>query len=172
MRYRELLPLPIVAAAAIASGSRNAGGWSIGATLVIIGLALRLAASASLARDRGRLATWGAYAWVRHPHDLGTALAWAGVAVAAGVVALLPGIVALLALLYGLAARTEDRALAARFGEDWTRWRRRTPAWIPRKPVAALAAGVDGAAAWSSERAALAGFVALLVVVALGSFVR
>lgn len=171
-RNRALVPLPLVAWAALAGGSRGATGWTIGAALVLAGLALRLAASAALARERGRLATWGAYAWLRHPHDLGTAAAWLGLAVAAGVGALLPGLVVALVLLFGLSARAEDRALEARFGEDWARWRRRTPAWIPRQPVAALAAGVNGAAAWSAERSALAGFAALLVAVALGTFAR
>ena len=172
VRHRALLPLPMVAWAALAVGSRGVASWAFGAAMVIAGLALRLAASAALARDRGRLATWGAYAWLRHPHDLGTAAAWIGLSAAAGAGAALPGIVVVLALLFGIASRTEERALGARFGDDWARWARRTPAWMPRKPVAMLTARGDRSAAWSTERAALAGFATLLVVVALGTFVR
>lgn len=171
-RHHALLPLPLVIAAVLLAGARSLTGWAIGAALVAAGIALRLAARAALGRDRARLVTWGAYAWLRHPHDLGTALAWIGLAVAAGVTALLPMLVATLAVLFGLAARAEEGELEARFGEDYARWRRRTPAWIPRRPVATLAAAMDGAAAWSAERGALAGFATLLVAVTLGTLAR
>lgn len=170
-RLRSLLPAPFVVAIALSSESPGALAACAAALLVVAGIALRLAASAAVARD-GRLVTWGVRSWMRHPHELGTILAWAGVALAAGATTELPAFLLGLACLHLLAARTEERALAARHGEAFARWRRRTPAWLPRRPVVALTRPPDGAAALSAERGALAGFAALLLVATLGTLAR
>ena len=170
-RHRSLVPLPFVLAIALVSEAPGALAAGAGALLVLAGLALRLAASAAVVPDR-RLATSGVHAWLRRPHDLGTILAWAGIALAAGASTALPALVLGLALLHLFAARSEERALAARHGDRFARWRRRTPAWIPRRPVASLARAADGAAALRAERGALAGFAALLLVASLGALAR
>lgn len=171
VRHRSLLPLPFVIAIALVAESPGALAAGGGASLVAAGLALRLAASAAAGRD-GRLVTWGAYAWLRHPHELGTILAWTGIALSAGATSELPALVLGLAAVHLIAARKEEQVLAARHGEEFARWRRRTPGWVPRRPVVALARTTHGATALDAERAALAGFTALLLVASLEAMAR
>jgi protein-S-isoprenylcysteine O-methyltransferase Ste14 len=78
------------------------------------------------------LVTTGPYAYTRNPMALGTILMYLGVAVWIGslmatlIVALLGG------LLLSYIKRAEEPTLAARFGDAYRAYRRRTPFLIPR----------------------------------------
>jgi protein-S-isoprenylcysteine O-methyltransferase Ste14 len=83
-----------------------------------------------------RLVTTGPYAVVRHPIYLGIIDFLIGSALFRNDVALL--VVALLFVLFFMAQlRVEERLFSAHFGEEWERYRARTPAlfpWRPKRP--------------------------------------
>jgi len=76
----------------------------------------------------------GPFRYCRNPMTLGTILAYSGIAIWAGT---LSGLV--FALLFGAALlvylkTVEEKELAARFGEDYLAYKRKTPFLIPRLP--------------------------------------
>jgi protein-S-isoprenylcysteine O-methyltransferase Ste14 len=111
-----------------------------GAALAVLGAALHVVARARLGaswatqvtpRADARLVADGPYAVVRHPLyvglfalGLGTLLAHPSLATACGAIGLAGGI--------GLKIRSEERALAAAFGERWAAYRSRVPCLVPR----------------------------------------
>lgn len=103
----------------------------IGAVLLLVGLILAGASSrARLLAGRGRLATSGAYARLRHPLYLGLSLVLAGSLLrapsAAGAMA------AVLAMAHYVWLGTlEERDSARTFGAAWTDYRSRTRAALP-----------------------------------------
>jgi protein-S-isoprenylcysteine O-methyltransferase Ste14 len=113
--------------------------WA-GIALVAAGLALRIHAMGVLGsrfsplvaiQREHALETRGPYARVRHPGYLGALLACTGGAVAFGSAAALP--LAGLMLAAQLArVRAEEALLAARFGDEWRAYVRRTGALLPR----------------------------------------
>ncbi len=131
-------PIPLVLAAparlaALASGSVLLFGglalylWGLRALGSMFGSASGLAAR--LYEDH-RLVVTGPYAWIRHPMYLGVMAAFFG-----GLLLYRTWALALYApLMLGLVirARREEEALVAEFGDEWQRYRRRVPAWIPR----------------------------------------
>jgi protein-S-isoprenylcysteine O-methyltransferase Ste14 len=83
------------------------------------------------AQRAGGLATGGAYAYLRHPQYLafvlilfGFLLQWPTLLT----VLMFP----VLAYMYARLARREEREIAARFGDEYLRYARRTPAYFPR----------------------------------------
>ena len=80
-----------------------------------------------------RLATTGAYAWVRHPQYDGLLLVMIGFLLqwpTIPTVLMFP----ILVFVYTRLARAEEREVAARFGEDWREYAEHTPAFVPRRP--------------------------------------
>ncbi len=143
-----LFVLPIAAAPLAAWGERlglaplpggEARGWA-GVALVAFGLAVRIAAMARLGSrfdptvailPGHALETGGLYARVRHPGYAGAWLAALGAALAFGSALGLPA-VALMAAALAARVRSEERTLAAHFGEAWRVYRQRTGAFWPR----------------------------------------
>ena len=83
------------------------------------------------ARRRGRLATRGPYALVRHPQYV------AFVVVMAGFLLQWPTLLTLamfpvLVAMYGRLARKEEAEIAAQFGEEYRTYALRTPRYLPR----------------------------------------
>ena len=79
-----------------------------------------------------RLATTGAYAWVRHPQYDGLLLVMIGFLLqwpTIPTVIMFP----ILVLVYTRLARSEEREVAARFGEEWREYAERTPGFVPRR---------------------------------------
>jgi protein-S-isoprenylcysteine O-methyltransferase Ste14 len=74
------------------------------------------------------LMTGGPYAFSRHPMYAGELALWLGWAVLYGSMPVLIGF-AFLAALVGLLAPREERALEARFGEAYRRYKARVPRW-------------------------------------------
>jgi protein-S-isoprenylcysteine O-methyltransferase Ste14 len=103
-----------------------------GALLALPGLLLRAAASGHILKDR-ILAVAGPYASLRHPLYLGSFLTGAGMVVAGGRWILVPVYVGLFVWLYGRTIRAEEEELALRFGEEYGEYRRRVPAFLPRR---------------------------------------
>ena len=84
-----------------------------------------------VAQRDGRLATEGAYAWIRHPQYLGFIL------VMFGFLLQWPTLLTLLmfpvlVIMYVRLARAEERDAIATFGADYETYKRRVPGFIPR----------------------------------------
>ena len=151
--HRRWIPLTFLAPALLVPATRAPLMLAAGAGLVAAGTAATLAASAVdqggvlASRQPQQLATTGLFAWTRNPRALAALLAWAGLALLTG----LPWVVAMALIAWGtthaLVVRHEEAALEAAHGEAWERYRRRVPRWLPRRPVAALAARPDWPAA-------------------------
>ena len=97
---------------------------------IICGLCLRTWAAGTI-RKWKQLATTGPYAWMRHPLYLGSAL------ILIGCCALMHGPIfalalAPLAIIYWLAIRQEERAVARLYGSQWVEYSRRVPMLFPR----------------------------------------
>ena len=75
------------------------------------------------------LMTGGPYAFSRHPMYIGELALWLGWAVLYGSLLVLAGFVALCVVVSILAPR-EDRALEAKFGEEYRRYRAQVPRWL------------------------------------------
>jgi protein-S-isoprenylcysteine O-methyltransferase Ste14 len=117
----------------------NTLSW-LGVAAVAAGLALRIRAMAALGprfsplvaiQREHALERTGPYAWVRHPGYLGALLACAGGSVAFGSAAALPLVLVMFAAQLAR-VRAEETLLAARFGEEWRAYARRTGALLPR----------------------------------------
>ena len=75
------------------------------------------------------LVTRGPYAYSRHPMYLAELGLWAGWAILYGSILVLAGFVVLCVVVSMLAPR-EERALEAKFGEAYRRYRARVPRWV------------------------------------------
>jgi protein-S-isoprenylcysteine O-methyltransferase Ste14 len=83
------------------------------------------------ARKNG-LATTGPYARVRHPQYDGFLLVMIGFLLQWPTIPTLV-MFPILVYVYGRLARSEEREVAARFGEDWQRYAQAVPAFVPRR---------------------------------------
>ncbi|MDF2691959.1 MAG: Protein-S-isoprenylcysteine O-methyltransferase [Labilithrix sp.] len=132
------ITLLVIGWLAIGSGP-TPGTWSwLGAGCGAIGIALRLRAIADLGTDFSsaiepgqRLVAVGIYARVRHPSEVGLLLLGAGLAGLGGSrgATALAAAVLLPASIVRIAR--EERALSARFGERYTRYREAVHAVVP-----------------------------------------
>jgi protein-S-isoprenylcysteine O-methyltransferase Ste14 len=123
----------------LATAQPGWGAWP-GAALVVAGGAMRRAAigrlggrftdPVALTPDH-RLVTSGVYRWMRHPSELGTLCLACGAVLSLGSPVALAPLAALIALV-GVRVRQEDRLLAGRFGDRWSRWASHTAAFWPR----------------------------------------
>lgn len=82
----------------------------------------------------GKLVTYGAFSFVRHPTYLAHTLMFTGVflftgVVSVAVVALLDFVVVMLVII-----PLEERELASRFGEEYKRYKKNVPRFFPRVP--------------------------------------
>ncbi|MFF6833315.1 methyltransferase family protein [Streptomyces sp. NPDC012438] len=103
---------------------------AIGAGFWLIAAAWKILHEAA---QHEKLATTGPYRWVRHPqYDgfllimIGFLLQWPTLPTAI----MFP----VLVYVYARLARSEEREIAARFGEEWTAYAARTPRFWPRRP--------------------------------------
>jgi protein-S-isoprenylcysteine O-methyltransferase Ste14 len=77
------------------------------------------------------LATTGAYGWVRHPQYDGLLLVMIGFLLQWPTIPTLI-MFPILALIYTRLARSEEREVAARFGDTWAAYAAHTPGFVPR----------------------------------------
>jgi len=102
--------------------------------LVVPGLLLRAVSAGYIEKDRV-LTVVGPYAYLRHPLYLGSFLVGLGLCLAGGIGWFLPVYLICFVLLYGRTIRIEDRDLAENFGETYGEYRRRVPAFLPRRAL-------------------------------------
>jgi protein-S-isoprenylcysteine O-methyltransferase Ste14 len=142
-RLSHYLPLAIGVVLLNLPGGRwlpysEASFWA-GTALVAAGLGFAIWARVHLAgnwsgtitlKQDHTLTRTGPYAWVRHPIYSGLLLAVFGSDVTSGRWIGLLGVLAI-ALAFLLKIRTEERFLAAEFGQDFARYRAEVPALLP-----------------------------------------
>jgi protein-S-isoprenylcysteine O-methyltransferase Ste14 len=154
----RLLPLYLVAAAALALASPTPLGMAAGGAVVCAGAALRTWGAGYLLKNRS-LVVAGPYAHLRHPLYAGTLLLGIGFAIVAG-----PWGLALLAafflpafFLYYLPYkdRIESARLECRYGAAFVAYRVAVPALLPERVAWAPPPGSGvghGRQRWSWER--------------------
>ena len=140
-RHRGWLPVPFLLVPLLAHGVMEPMNWIVGFVLIVLGEAIRLsgvAAAGTVTRRRSRtvqrLVTYGIFAWMRNPLYVGNFLIWMGFTVISGVLWFIPVAVLLFAIEYTLIVRYEEGVLESIFGEEYLRYKARTPRWFPRQP--------------------------------------
>jgi protein-S-isoprenylcysteine O-methyltransferase Ste14 len=178
-RRRGFLPLPFIVVPFIWHGVMAPSTTAFGALFVAFGESLRLwgvAAAGSETRRRSRmvtsLVTHGPFAWMRNPLYFGNFFVWTGFSVIAGIQWLLPVAVAMFALEYTPIVRYEEAVLESTFGDEFRRYKARTPRWLPVAPAFERGGPLCWRTAWRSERSTLLQFVALAAVLGVSQAVR
>jgi protein-S-isoprenylcysteine O-methyltransferase Ste14 len=133
--------VPVVEWAYFGNPNGDSSKWvSVGAALVVAGLAFRIWSIRMLGRqftatvqlvEGHQLITAGPYAIVRHPSYLGAFTAIAGAAVLLEAPIGLLTAVVLMAIAYRLRIRVEERLLSRTFGQAYESYKDRVPALIP-----------------------------------------
>nr|WP_294510518.1 isoprenylcysteine carboxylmethyltransferase family protein [uncultured Rhodopila sp.] len=115
----------------------------IGAAAMLAGIALDVAAMLEMHRAKANiqphraataLVTTGPFVLSRNPIYLGNTILIAGAGLAFGNPWLVLMAVAIIRLVSVLAVRREEAHLAARFGEAWAAYAKRTPRWLRLRP--------------------------------------
>ena len=167
-RQRSWLPVPFAFALIAIRWGAVRGRWPtvIGATLVVLGEALRLwsvrhigTISRTRATRLGPLIATGPYLLTRNPLYVGNALLWFGFVAWSGLLWMEPIAAVLFAAQYGLLTRWEERLLLDRFERRYDAYRECTPRWMPRLANLSLARTSSSAPPWPavlfSERGTL-----------------
>jgi protein-S-isoprenylcysteine O-methyltransferase Ste14 len=157
-RHRGWLPVPFLLVPLLAYGVMEPMNWIVGFVLIVLGEAIRLsgvAAAGTVTRRRSRtvqrLVTYGIFAWMRNPLYVGNFLIWMGFTVISGVLWFIPVAVVLFAIEYTLIVRYEEGVLESIFGQEYLRYKERTPRWIPRPPGTDEEGEHHWGEAWRSE---------------------
>jgi len=157
-RHRGWLPVPFLLVPLLVRGVMEPMNWIVGFALIFLGEAIRLsgvAAAGTVTRRRSRtvqrLVTYGIFAWMRNPLYVGNFLIWMGFTVISGVLWFIPVAVALFAIEYTLIVRYEEGVLESIFGQEYLRYKERTPRWIPRPPGTDEEGEHHWGEAWRSE---------------------
>jgi len=153
----RLLPIYLIAAAALVLAKPTPAGFVLGGALVAAGMALRVWGAGHLVKN-DCLTVSGPYAHLRHPLYAGTLLLGVGFAVIAGGFALVLalGVIAPAFFAYYLPYkdRIESARLQRRYGSAYAAYRsqvpRLVPALAPWRPPAELES--EGRRRWSRER--------------------
>lgn len=113
--------------------ARPAVEWFfLGLVVVLAGEAIRIWAAGHLYKNE-RVTTSGPYAYVKNPLYLGTFLIMVGLCVMASNYALLAvGLGVFIAYYAPFKQRRESDRLRERFGDEWTRYDREVPGYLPR----------------------------------------
>jgi len=173
-RNRGWLPVPFVLVPLLVPGRESARQWLVGAVLLAVGEAIRLAGVAAAgtvtrrrSRDVQRLVTYGIFGWSRNPLYNGNLLIWMGFVVISGVYWFLLVALALFAVEYTLIVRYEEGVLESIFGGEYLAYKRATPRWIPRPPARPESGPHHWGEAWKSEISTFAQYAVLAVLFVL-----
>ena len=157
-RHRGWLPVPFLLVPLLVRGVMEPMNWIVGFVLILLGEAIRLsgvAAAGTVTRRRSRtvqrLVTYGIFAWMRNPLYVGNFLIWMGFTVISGVLWFIPVAVVLFAIEYTLIVRYEEGVLESIFGQEYLRYKERTPRWFPRPPGTDEEGEHHWGEAWRSE---------------------
>lgn len=106
----------------------------LGYGLLIVGIGLFMAGWRAVYRARkdDRLVTGGLYALVRHPQYLGLFLGLFGEGVVHWPTLFSVGVFPIIVVVYYFLARREERAMLAKFGDEYRAYASRVPMFIPR----------------------------------------
>lgn len=175
-RNRGWLPVLFLGIPLLAPGSTSPTRWVVGALLIVLGEAIRLAgvaAAGTVTRRRSRnvqrLVTYGAFAWSRNPLYNGNFLIWMGFVVISGVLWFLPIAILIFAIEYTLIVRYEEGVLESIFGDEYLTYKSRTARWIPRPSRVAEQGEHHWAEAWRSEVSTFLQYAILLLLFYLKS---
>jgi protein-S-isoprenylcysteine O-methyltransferase Ste14 len=178
-RRRGFLPVPFIVVPFIWHGVLAQSSTAFGALFVAFGESLRfwgVAAAGAETRRRSRmvttLVTHGPFAWTRNPLYFGNFFIWTGFSIIAGIQWLLPVAVTVFALEYTPIVRYEEAVLETTFGDEYRRYRARTPRWLPVAPVFERGGPLCWRTAWRSERSTLLQFAALAAMLGVSQAVR
>lgn len=129
-RIRNRLHIP-AALLALALARPTSETVAAGSTVVLVGLILRTWAMGCISK-REVLCTHGPYAMVRHPLYLGNIIVMVGFLILARswLLALVLG--PYTTFHYWAVIRSEEKWLAARFGEEWMQYKSRVPLILPK----------------------------------------
>ena len=176
-RHRSWLPLLFLGIVLFWPATPSHIDWIVGAFLVVLGEAFRLAGVAAAGtetrrRSRAvqRLVTYGVFAWSRNPLYNGNFLIWMGFVVMSGVLWFLPIAIVLFAAEYSFIVRYEEGVLESIFGSEYLEYKGRTPRWLPRfSPGPAGNSQYHWGEAWRSEISTFLQYVVLLAIFVLKS---
>jgi protein-S-isoprenylcysteine O-methyltransferase Ste14 len=170
-RHRSWLPLIFLGIVLFWPARPSQTDWIVGALLVVLGEAFRLAGVAAAGtetrrRSRAvqRLVTYGVFSWSRNPLYNGNFLIWMGFVVMSGVLWFLPIAIVLFAAEYSFIVRYEEGVLESIFGKDYLDYKSRTPRWLPRFSGSSEAGKYHWGEAWRSEISTFLQYAGLLVV--------
>lgn len=170
-RHRGWLPVPFLLVPLLARGVMEPMNWIVGFALIVLGETIRLsgvAAAGTVTRRRSRtvqrLVTYGIFAWMRNPLYVGNFLIWMGFTVISGVLWFIPVAVALFAIEYTLIVRYEEGVLESIFGQEYLRYKERTPRWFPRPPGTDEEGEHHWGEAWRSELSTFLQYAAITAV--------
>jgi len=170
-KNRGWLPILFLGVPLLAPGDTSPNRWVVGAFLIALGEAFRLAGVAAAgtttrrrSRNVHRLVTYGIFSWSRNPLYNGNFLVWIGFCVISGVMWFLPVAVLLFGLEYSFIVRYEEGVLESTFGREYLDYKNSVPRWIPTRPKEPETGGLEWREAWRSE---ISTFLQYLVLIAL-----
>jgi protein-S-isoprenylcysteine O-methyltransferase Ste14 len=170
-KNRGWLPILFLGVPILAPGTTSPNRWIVGAFLIILGEAFRLAGVAAAgtttrrrSRNVHRLVTYGAFSWSRNPLYNGNFLVWIGFVVISGVMWFLPIAVLLFGTEYSFIVRYEEGVLESTFGRVYLDYKNCVPRWLPVKPHEPEKGEYDWPGAWKSEISTFLQYVVLILV--------
>jgi protein-S-isoprenylcysteine O-methyltransferase Ste14 len=170
-KNRGWLPVLFLGVPLVAPGGTSPNRWVVGAFLIALGEAFRLAGVAAAgtttrrrSRNVQRLVTYGIFSWSRNPLYNGNFLVWMGFCVISGVMWFLPIAVLLFGAEYGFIVRYEEGVLESTFGREYLDYKNTVPRWLPVKPDEPVTGEHDWGEAFRSE---ISTFLQYLVLIAL-----
>jgi protein-S-isoprenylcysteine O-methyltransferase Ste14 len=170
-RHRGWLPVPFLLVPLLARGVMEPMNWIVGFVLIVLGEIIRLsgvAAAGTVTRRRSRtvqrLVTYGIFAWMRNPLYVGNFLIWMGFTVISGVLWFIPIAVVLFAIEYSLIVRYEEGVLESIFGQEYLKYKERTPRWFPHPPGSDEDGEHHWGEAWRSELSTFLQYAVLTAV--------
>jgi protein-S-isoprenylcysteine O-methyltransferase Ste14 len=170
-KNRGWLPILFLGVPLLAPGSTSPRRWIIGAFIIALGEAFRLAGVAAAgtttrrrSRNVHRLVTYGIFSWSRNPLYNGNFLVWMGFCVISGVMWFLPIAVLLFGAEYGFIVRYEEGVLESTFGREYLDYKNCVPRWLPVKPHEPVTGEHDWGQAFKSEISTFLQYAALIAL--------
>jgi protein-S-isoprenylcysteine O-methyltransferase Ste14 len=175
-KNRGWLPILFLGVPILAPGTTSPSRWIVGAFLIVLGEAFRLAGVAAAgtttrrrSRNVHRLVTYGVFSWSRNPLYNGNFLVWIGFVVISGVMWFLPIAVLLFGTEYSFIVRYEEGVLESTFGRVYLDYKNAVPRWLPVKPIEPEKGEYDWPGAWKSEVSTFLQYAVLVIVFVLKS---
>ncbi len=111
--------------------------WPLGISLIIGAGLLRMWAQAhirnrEILKTKRVLTTTGPYRFVRNPLYISNILILAGAAMLSELIWFLPFVLIYSGIIYGFVAWREEIRLEEKYGEDYLKYEKEVPRWIPR----------------------------------------